>query len=641
MFIERGVVKLAIDDSFIYLDELKKSYPEKFPTLDRIFSNIHPGQRIFIGSGCGEPQCLVRELINYVGSNPKAFFDTELLQVWNLGVSPYTDEKFRENFRCNSFFIGENIRDSVNKGFADYTPVFLSAVPDLFRRKRIPIDLALIQTSMPDKHGYMSLGISVDIVKAAAENASVVIAQINSQMPRTHGDTFLSMRDVDFIMHCDEPLLEYETHVPDEIGQKIGTYVSRIIQDGDTIQVGYGSIPNAILSHLGNKKHLGVHTELLTDGIVELMKKGAIDNTRKELNRDKTVAAFCMGKKETYEYIDDNPGIEFRPVSYTNNPLTISRNRNVAAINSALEIDLTGQATSESLGKFFFSGIGGQADFMRGAIMSQGGKAVLTLQSTADDGKVSRIVPFLKEGAGVTLTRGDVHYVVSEYGIAYLHGKNIRERAMDIISIAHPKFRPWLIEEAKRLNLIYRDQAFIPGEKGAYPENLETYRTTKSGLRVFLRPVKISDEHLLKDFFYSLSDTSMYQRFISTRKDMHHERLQQFVVIDYSKEMLILAVIQKDNEEIIVGMGQYHIDEIRHTAESAFVVRDDYQNHGIATELLAYLTYLAKKGGLYGFTAEVLMENKAMLIVFKKMGFTVERIAEAGVYELHMSFKEP
>ncbi len=631
---------MAIVDSISYLDDLKNAYPEKFLTPERIFSNIHPGHRIFIGTGCGEPQYLVRELINYVQSHPKAFFDAELLQVWNLGVSPYSDEKFRDNFRFNSFFIGQNIRDSVNEGLADYTPIFLSAVPDLFRNKRIPIDIALIQTSIPDKHGYMSLGISVDIVKAAAENASLVIAQINSQMPRVHGDTFLRMRDVDFVIHCDEPLLEFESNVPDEISQKIGAYVSRIIQDGDTIQVGYGSIPNAILSHLGNKKHLGIHTELLTDGIVELMKKGVIDNSRKELNRDKTVAAFCMGKKETYEYINDHPGIEFRPVSYTNNPLNIARNRNVAAINSALEIDLTGQVTAESLGKFFFSGIGGQADFMRGAILSQGGKSVLILQSTARDAGVSRIVPFLREGAGVTLTRGDVHYVVTEYGIAYMHGKNIRERAMDLIAIAHPKFRPWLIEEAKRLNLIYRDQAFIPGEKGAYPEKIETYRTTRTGLRLFLRPVKISDEPLLKDFFYSLSDTSMSQRFISTRKDMHHDRLQQFVVIDYSREMLVLAVIEKDREEMIVGVGQYHIDEATHTGEAAFVVRDNYQKRGVGTELLAYLTYLAKKDGLYGFTAEVLMENKAMLMLFEKMGFVIERRAEAGVYELKMSFKE-
>jgi RimJ/RimL family protein N-acetyltransferase len=403
--------------------------------------------------------------------------------------------------------------------------------------------------------------------------------------------------------------------------------------------VGYGSVPNAILSHLSRKKHLGVHTELLTDGVVDLIKKGVVDNTRKELNRSKTVAAFCMGKRETYEYIHDNPSIEFRPVSYTNNPLTIARNRNVTAINSALEIDLTGQATAESLGKYFFSGIGGQADFMRGAVLAQGGKTILALQSTAEDGEVSRIVPFLQEGAGVTLTRGDVHYVVTEFGIAYLHGKNIRERAMDLIAISHPKFHPWLIEEAKKLALIYKDQAFVPGEEGVYPSELEAHRTTKTGLRIFLRPVRISDEHLLKDFFYSLSSDCMYHRFISTRTDMPHERLQKFVVIDYTKEMVVLVVVQTEDKEEVYGMGQYFIDENTHTAEVAFVVRDEYQNQGIGAELLNYLTYLAKRKGLHGFTATVLMDNKPMLLLFEKAGFMIEQMPESSVYELKLSFR--
>lgn len=622
------------------LAEFKKIYPEKFATEDKIFDNIHPGDRIFIGTGCGEPQHLVRALINYVQSHPKAFFDAEVLQVWTLGVAPYADEKFKDTFRHNSFFIGNNTRAAVNKGVADYTPVFLSAVPNLFYTKRIPVDVALIQTSLPDDHGYMSLGISVDIVKAAVESASLVIAQVNPYMPRVHGETFINIKSVDFIVSYDEPLLEFEASVPDDIAQRIGTYVSRIIQDGDTIQVGYGTIPNAILSHLNNKKNLGIHTELLTDGVIELMKNGVVDNTKKELNRGKTVAAFCMGRKETYEYLHDNPSIEFRPVSYTNNPLVIARHKNMTAINSALEIDLTGQATAESLGRIFYSGIGGQADFMRGAVLSQGGKTILALQSTAEDEEVSKIVPNLKEGAGVTLTRGDIHYVVTEYGIAYLHGKNIRERAMALIAIAHPKFRPWLIEEARNLNLIYKDQEFIPGEKGEYPEYLETYRTTKAGLRIFLRPVRMSDEPMLKDFFYSLTDECMYRRFISTRRDMPHERLQKFVIIDYTKEMVILAVIEQEGKEMIIGMGQYYIDENTHTAEVAFVVRDDYQSKGIGAELLSYLIYLAKKNGLHGFTAEVLIDNKPMLNLFERMGFVIERRAEAGVYELIMSFRE-
>jgi acyl-CoA hydrolase/RimJ/RimL family protein N-acetyltransferase len=620
-------------------EEMKKIYPEKFVSEAEIFSHIHRGDRIFIHTACGEPQYLVRALIQYVESNPKAFFDAEVFQVWTLGVAPYTDEKFKYNFRHNSFFVGPNSREAVNRGMADYTPIFLSHVPDLIYRGMVPINVALVQTSPPDAHEYMSLGISVDIVKAAVEKASIVIAQINNHMPRVHGDGFISIENVDFIICHDEPLLEYEAVLPDEVAQQIGKYVARIVQDGDTIQVGYGSLPNAILANFSDKNNLGVHSELLTDGMVELIKKGVIDNSRKTLNRGKTVATFCMGHQKTYEFIHDNPAIEFRAIDYTNNPLTISRQQNMTAINAALEIDLTGQATAESLGKTFYSGVGGQADFMRGAVLAPGGKTILAIQSTAEWGKVSRIVPFLREGAGVTLMRGDIHYVVSEYGIAYLHGKNIRERAMELISIAHPQFRPWLIEKAKQANLIYRDQAFIPGKKGEYPEHLETYRTTSEGFSLLLRPVKISDEPLLKDFFNFLSDQSLYRRFISMRKDTPHERLQEFVVIDYTKEMVILATIKDAEVEKVVGVGQYGINETNHTAEVALVVRDEDQNKGVGLELLSYLTYLAKREGLLGFTAEVLVENKPMLHLFEKMGFDIQKRNEQGVYELQMAFR--
>ena len=620
-------------------EEMKKIYPKKFVSEAEIFSHIHRGDRIFIHTACGEPQYLVRALIQYVESNPKAFFDAEVFQVWTLGVAPYTDEKFKYNFRHNSFFVGPNSREAVNQGMADYTPIFLSHVPDLIYRGMVPINVALVQTSPPDAHEYMSLGISVDIVKAAVEKASIVIAQINNHMPRVHGDGFISIENVDFIICHDEPLLEYEAVLPDEVAQQIGKYVARIVQDGDTIQVGYGSLPNAILANFSDKNNLGVHSELLTDGMVELIKKGVIDNSRKTLNRGKTVATFCMGHQKTYEYIHDNPAFEFRAIDYTNNPLTISRQQNMTAINAALEIDLTGQATAESLGKTFYSGIGGQADFMRGAVLAPGGKTILAIQSTAEWGQVSRIVPFLREGAGVTLMRGDIHYVVSEYGIAYLHGKNVRERAMELIAIAHPQFRPWLIEKAKQDRLIYRDQAFIPGKKGEYPEHLETYRTTSEGFSLLLRPVKISDEPLLKDFFNFLSDQSLYRRFLSMRKDTPHERLQEFVVIDYTKEMVILATIKDAEVEKVVGVGQYGINETNHTAEVALVVRDEDQNKGVGLELLSYLTYLAKREGLLGFAAEVLVENKPMLHLFEKMGFDIQKRNEQGVYEMKMAFR--
>lgn len=631
---------MNFDNPTSNLNELKTSYPEKFASQDKIFCHIHRGDRIFIGTGCGEPQYLVQALINYAQSHPKELVDSEVLHVWTLGVAPYADEKFKRHFRHNSFFVGKNTRTAVNQGLADYTPIFLSALPDLFYRGLVPIDVALIQTSPPDKHGYMSLGISVDIVKAATENAALVIAQINSYMPRVHGDGFIHIKDVDFLIPHDELLLDYEVDTDTELAERIGKYVARLVQDGDTIQVGYGSIPNAILANLSHKRNLGIHTELLSDGIIDLIKNGVVNNSQKTINRGKTVASFCMGKQATYEYIHDNPSIEFRTIDYTNNPLVIAQHDTMTAINSALEIDLTGQATAESIGKVFYSGIGGQADFMRGAILSRHGKTILTLQSTAENGTLSRIVPFLKEGAGITLNRGDVHYVVTEYGIAYLHGKNIRERAMELIAIAHPKFQPWLIQSAKELNLIYQDQGFIPGKSGEYPEELETYRTTEAGLEIFLRPVKISDEPLLKAFFYSLSDESLYRRFISSIRSVPHKRLQEFLIVDYSEKMMILAVKQQVKREEIIGIGQYAIDESTHMAEVAFVVRDDYQNRGIGSELMAYLIYLAKKQGLLGFTAEVLVENKPMLHVFEKMGFEMERRMAEEIYELKMVFRE-
>ncbi|MFA5179985.1 MAG: GNAT family N-acetyltransferase [Syntrophales bacterium] len=622
------------------LEYWKGRYPEKFASEEVIFSHIHRGNTIFIGSACAEPQYLVQGLIRYVESKPHAFFDAEIIHVRTLGVAPYTEKKFKQNFRHNSFFIGDTTRDAINTGQADYTPVHLSQLPSLFHRGLVQVDVALIQTSLPDSHGHLSLGVSLDIVKAAVQNASYVVAQMNNQMPRVHGDSFISMDDIDFILPYDEPLLEYSPASDLEITNKIGKNIARLVEDGDTIQIGYGAVTNAILENLSGKKHLGVHTELFSDGIVELIKNGVIDNTKKTINRGKSVATFCMGHKDTYDFIHDNPDIEFRTIDYTNNPLVIAQHENMVAINSTLEIDLTGQATAESIGKVFYSGIGGQADFMRGAFLSRNGRAILALPSTAVGESISRITPALKEGAGTTLIRGDIHYVVTEYGIAYIHGKSIRERAMDLIAIAHPKFKSWLVEEAKKAELIYQDQSFIPGEKGRYPAELESYKTTKAGFKVFFRPIKISDEPLLKDFVYSLSDNSMYRRFISVRKDMPHERLQEFVVIDYTKEMAIVAMVGDEDNQEIAGVGRYFIDESKHSAEVAFAVRDEHHKKGIGTELLAYLTYLAKRQGLLGFTADVLADNKPMLHVFENGGFDIVKHNIAGIYEMTMSFKE-
>ncbi|MDW7738793.1 MAG: GNAT family N-acetyltransferase [Bacillota bacterium] len=622
-------------------EELQKKFPTKFASTNEIFCKIRAGDRIFISTGCGEPQHLVQLLVEYVESNPKAFFDTEVLHVWTLGVAPYNDEKLKNNFRQNSFFISNLTRQAVNEGAADYTPIFLSEVPALFRRRQVPVDVALIQVSPPDEHGYCSLGISLDITRAAAENAQLVIAQVNPAMPRVHGDTFIHIDELDYLVFHHEPILEFRSPGLDpEIVNKIGHYVSQIIEDGDTIQVGYGSVPNGIVSCLCDKKNLGVHTELLGDGLIELMKKGVIDNSKKERNRGKLVASFCMGSRETYEYINDNPAILFKEIDYTNSPMVIAGHDHMTAINSALEIDLSGQASAESLGSTFYSGIGGQANFMRGSVLAPYGKNILALLSTTRDDEASRIVPALKEGGGVTLTRGDIHYVVTEYGIAYLHGKNIRERAMSLIAIAHPKFRPWLIEEAKKRSLIYKDQAFFPGAQGEYPEHLETYRTTRHNFSIFLRPVKISDEPLMKDFYYSLSEKSIYSRFLSIRRHIPHPELQKhFVVIDYTREMAILAVVKSAGQEEIAGQAQYCISEDTLSAEISIVVRDEYQGKGIGFELFSYLVTVAKNQGLHTLTADILPDNLAVFRMIDKLGLKFDRKWDSGLINVIIYLK--
>lgn len=612
----------------------KQRFPEKFVSEERIFEQVHPGARIFIGTACGEPQALVKALLNYVQAHPSAIFDAELVQVWSLGITPTSDERFKESFRLNSFFIGDSIRSAVNNAAADYTPVFLSAVPGLIYREVLPIDLALIQTSLPDEDGNVSLGISVDIVLPAAKKAALVAAQVNSQMPFVYGDGVMNIRDLDYVVLCDEPLLTFRSEISGEIVNHIGRNVARIVEDGATIQVGYGSLPDAVLSNLEGKKHLGLHSELFSDGVAKLMKRGIIDNSRKTIDQGKAVASFCMGRKETYDFLHKNSEVSFRTIDYTNNMLVIAGQRNMTAINGALEIDLTGQATAESLDGKFYSGVGGQADFMRGAALAHGGKAILALPSTSGDGKSSRIVPRLSPGAGVTLHRGDVHYVVTEYGIAYLHGKNIRERAMDLIAIAHPDFRAWLVEEARNLSLVFKDQAYSRSE---YPKALETWKRTRTGQKILLRPARINDEPLLKEFFYSLSGKSMYRRFASARKDMPHARLQEFVAVDYSRDMVILALSRHRDREIVVGLAQYSINEKDHTAELALVVRDDYQHQGIGKELHSYMTYLAKRQGLLGFTAEVLEDNLPALNLIKKMGFKTVR-KDGEVQQMRLMF---
>lgn len=610
------------------------TYEAEYTEAKDALSEIGRGERVFIGSGAAEPQYLVQNLVDLANE----FYDTEIFHIQTLGVAPYTEEKFEDRFRHNAFFVDDNTRDAVAEGKADYTPIFMKDIPDMFRSKRIPLDVSLVQVSPPDEHGWVSLGIAVDIIKAAVENSKKVIAQVNPRMPRVHGDTFLHAEDIDHLVHHEEELLEFEPVAASETAEKIAKHVSRLIENGATLQCGYGNIPNAILSHLDKKSDLGIHTEMLSEDLANLMEKGVVNNKKKTLNPGKSVASFLMGTNKLYDFVDDNPGIELRPTDYTNDPFNIAKNHKMTAINTALQIDLTGQVCADSLGYSFYSGIGGHADFMRGATYADDGKSIIALSSTARGGDVSRIVTHLNEGAGVVTTRGDVQYVVTEYGVAYLHGKNIRERAMELINIAHPKFREKLLKEAKEHNLVFQDQILVLGEGGRYPDELETIREI-NGKEYQFRPMKPTDEELLKDLFYALSDESRYRRFMSPRKDMPHERRQDFVQINYNKEMAIVVIDQEiEGPERMVGEGDYRIKEGQNVAEISIMIRDEYQAQGIGSALVEYLTTIAKRQGLYGFTAEVLAENKKMLKVFEKMGYDIEKRRKYGEYQLKMRF---
>jgi acyl-CoA hydrolase/ribosomal protein S18 acetylase RimI-like enzyme len=622
------------------MEGLRTEYPEKFTSADKAFKNIQRGNKIYIGTAAGEPKHLVRSLMEYLNQNPQAFFDVDIYHVWTLlDDSDVFFEKYKRNFRIKSFFIGDTNRDAINKGDADYTPVFTSRIPNLFERKVFPIDIALVQVSPPDEHGYFNLGVGVDITKAAVENAGLVIAQVNSYMPRVHGDGFIHMNDIDYIIPYDEPLPEYDFGKESEIALQVGRYVASLVRDGDTLQIGYGHIPLGVLSCLSHKRHLGIHTDLITDAIVDLIKKGVIDNSKKSINKGKTIGTYCLGSKQTYDFVNNNPSIELRRIDYVDNPMTIARHNKMTAINTVLQMDLTGQASAETLGSVFYSGITGFANFIRATLLAKQGKIIIAMKSTTRNGEVSKIVPTLTKGAGVSLHRGDVQYIVTEYGIAYLQGKNLRERAMELIAIAHPKFRPWLIEEAKKLNLIDQKQKFVPGPRGKYMEEYEAHRTTKTGLELLLRPIRISDETRVREFFNSLSDKSLYLRFFTPRAYVPHESLQDIITVDNAKGVSILAIIQgeEDDYEQVVGLGQYFINDSDYSAEVSCATSDNYQSNGIASALLTHLSYLAQKNGLLSFTASVLAENRSMVRVLKNIGF-VHKSSSEGVIELEKLF---
>jgi acyl-CoA hydrolase len=419
--------------------------------------------RVYIHYGCAEPEALVEALMDrapYVK-------DVEIVHLLTFGTSPYCAPEMAEHFRHNALFVGGNVRDAVNDGRADYTPIFLSEVEALFESGDMPIDVAFIQVSPPDPHGFCSFGVGVETTLTAAKCARRVVAQVNAQMPRTYGDSFIHVSEIDVIVEVSQPLCELKPRAVTPLDHAIAVHLSPLIEDGSVLQLGIGGLPDAVLPTLMDRRDLGVHTELISDNAIPLIEAGVINGQRKNMKPRKIILAFVLGSKPLFDFIDENPVFEFHPSAYTNDPFRIAANHRMVAINSAIEVDLTGQVCAESIGMNFYSGFGGQLDFVRGAARSKGGKPIIALPSTARNETVSRIVPQLADGAGVLTTRGDVHYVVTEYGVAYLHGRTIRQRAEALIGIAHPKFRSELMEYCERQRWFQRN-AYPQGVRGDY-----------------------------------------------------------------------------------------------------------------------------------------------------------------------------
>lgn len=616
--------------------EWKTHFKNKLVTAPQAIQRIKPGDRVFVGSACGEPQELVRAMVAASGS----LSDTELVQVLTLGFAPYADPKYAGNFRANAFFIGMNLRDAVNEARADYTPIFLSQVPNLFKNRRTPIDVALIMVSPPDNRGVCSLGVAVDITKAAVEASTVVIAQVNEKMPRVHGDCFINVNDIDVLVSHDEELLTWPSFEPDEVTSKIAGHITRLVPDGATLQAGIGRIPDAVLSMLHDKNDLGIHTEMFSDGVMRLAKQGVITGSRKTYHPDKIVGSFAAGSTELFEFLDDNPMIEMHPSDYTNNPLIIARHDNMIAINSAIEVDLTGQVVADSIGQQFYSGIGGHADFIRGAALAKNGKPIIAVPSIAEtpDGIKSRIVPTLAEGAGVATTRGDSYYIVTEYGVAYLHGRNLRERAMSLINVAHPDFRSDLLYKAKQRHIVYPNQ-ILPPTRNQYPAQYERTEKLKDGSTVFVRPIKPDDEPNMKDMFYSFSERTRYLRFHGPKKSFPHEQLQVFCNVDYDEEMALVGAVGEPGQEDFIAVGRYLHDPANNSAEVAFTVRDDWQNKGMGTIIYELLVEIGRERGIKKFHAEVLTENIPMLKVFHHGDVGITTRTDGGVVHVDIDLE--
>ncbi len=597
--------------------EAKKVRPED------ILHVIRPGSKLYIETGCAEPRFLVEKLI----VENSSLADTEIYTTMPLSTFLDAGGDFGSRFRVKALFVSPEIVPVYESGNTDHLPVTSFGLSRMVKDDYLKIDTAIIHVSPPDEYGYVSLGICVDVTRTVIDRASTVIAQVNKNMPRTLGDGFIHVDKISYLVEHDEPLIESVSEEPDDETRTIGKNIARLIEDGSTLQIGFGRLPNAALHALKDRrvKDIGIHTEILTDPVSDLAREGTINGKRKSLDSEKIVASMCLGTRKLFDFVDQNPMVELRSSDYTSSLGLISRHKGMVAINGALEVDLTGQscvALSDGTG---FLGTLGHADFNRGAMASDGGKSIIALRSTTRDGKRSRIVPeFTDQKIGVVTTQAEVNYVVTEYGEVDLFGKTIRERALALITIAHPRFRKWLLEEAKKLKYVYPDQ-ILPPVDTTYPVNYEIMLDL-GGTRFFVRPVKVTDERSIQDLFYAMSLEDKFFRFLHTVTVLHHKQAQRLVNVDYKKSMAVVTTKgrgMQDNKVLAVAhyAEDVEYESLEDVCEFALMVHPEWQNMGIGYRLLTHIIDIARDNGFKYMSSSVWEDNTHMLHLIKKTGY--------------------
>ena len=603
----------------------------RLSTPEQALSAIKSGDKIFIGTACATPRTLIQKLEGM----HRLLFDVKLIHFLTDGSILNENGQPKTHYQHKVFFVGMDTREAIKLGQAEYIPISLYQLSHLIENKLLQLDVALVQVSPPDEHGYVSLGVSVDITKAAVLQAKTVIAELNPHMPYTFGDSLIPLDRIDHLVQVDAPVIEYLHPPVDEVAQRIARYVARIITDHSTLRIGLGRVPNHMLRHLTNRKNLSIHSDVITEPILELIEQGVITASDTADEQQPVVTSYCMGSKRLYDYVHKNPLFAFHPIDYICKPEVLSGKSQLVSVSQAFAIDLTGQVCADQFNGEFYGGVSAQPDFQRGAAISPGGKPIICLSSTTDDGKESRIRPLLLEGEGVTIPRSDVHYVITEYGYAYLFCRSIQERALALIEIAHPSFRYWLLEEGKRLGYIPKHQSLR--SKVAYPEEEEREVALKNGESILIRPARASDVPGLQDIFYNLRPEDIYTRFFIHLSSFTSSKALHLCNVDYENEMAFMAVKGTRDNEQIVGSSCYFVDPTDNLAEVAYMIRPEWQSCGVGSALQQRMTEYAKSRGLRGFKATILLENKRMQSLINKYS-QIEMKRPGGEYEVTVIF---